>query len=119
VAGLAGAHHERLDGSGYHRGARAAELWRSQRLLAAADVFASLTEERPYRAARKLSEAVVELEAEVAAGAASTPSPPRLWLRPRAFPRVVQRGRATSAHARSRFSVSSRGGSPTERSQRR
>jgi HD-GYP domain-containing protein (c-di-GMP phosphodiesterase class II) len=68
VSGLAGAHHERLDGSGYHRGARGAELSRSERLLAAADVFASLTEERPYRPARGLGEAAAELEAEVAAG---------------------------------------------------
>jgi len=68
VAGLAGAHHERLDASGYHRGARAPELSRSQRLLAAADAFAALTEDRPYRPARELAAAVAELELEVAAG---------------------------------------------------
>ncbi len=68
IADLAGAHHERLDGSGYHRGARAPELSRSQRLLAAADTFAALTEERPYRPARKPTEAVPELELEVGAG---------------------------------------------------
>ena len=38
LALLAGSHHERLDGSGYHRGAAAAQLSVGARLLAAADV---------------------------------------------------------------------------------
>jgi DNA-binding CsgD family transcriptional regulator len=67
-ADLAASHHERLDGGGYHRGARAPELTRDERLLAAADVLAALTEERAHRPARSLSEAALELEAEVAAG---------------------------------------------------
>ncbi len=49
LAPLAGAHHERLDGSGYHRGARAPELGRGARVLAAADVLQALGEERPHR----------------------------------------------------------------------
>jgi HD-GYP domain-containing protein (c-di-GMP phosphodiesterase class II) len=47
----AGAHHERLDGSGYHRGSSRAELTLSARLLAAADAFHAMTEPRPHRAA--------------------------------------------------------------------
>ena len=39
VAQIAGAHHERLDRSGYHRGCSGAELPMSARLVAAADVF--------------------------------------------------------------------------------
>ena len=46
---LAGSHHERLDGSGYHRGARDLDL--SERILAAADVVAALGEDRPHRPA--------------------------------------------------------------------
>ena len=45
-------HHERLDGSGYHRGAAAAELSRPARLVAAADAYHAMTEPRPYRQAR-------------------------------------------------------------------
>ena len=45
---VAGAHHERLDGSGYHRGARA-ELAFPARLLAAADAYHAMTEPRPHR----------------------------------------------------------------------
>ena len=37
LALLAGSHHERLDGSGYHRGAKAGQLDVGARLLAAAD----------------------------------------------------------------------------------
>lgn len=49
VAAVAGAHHERLDGSGYHRGVDSASLSPAARLLAAADAFHSKTEPRPYR----------------------------------------------------------------------
>ena len=46
---VAAAHHERLDGSGYHRGATAAGLPRPARLLAAADAYHAMTEPRPHR----------------------------------------------------------------------
>ena len=42
-------HHERLDGSGYHRGSSAAGLAPSARLLAAADAYHAMTEPRPHR----------------------------------------------------------------------
>jgi HD-GYP domain-containing protein (c-di-GMP phosphodiesterase class II) len=47
----AGAHHERLDGRGYHLGLTADELGWMPRILAVADVFEALTADRPYRAA--------------------------------------------------------------------
>ena len=49
LAPVAAAHHERLDGSGYHRGARGGELPRAARLLAAADVLTACGEPRPHR----------------------------------------------------------------------
>ncbi|MDQ4492087.1 HD domain-containing phosphohydrolase [Sinomonas sp. ASV486] len=42
LARLAGMHHERLDGSGYYRGASASELPWAARVLAAADAFREL-----------------------------------------------------------------------------
>lgn len=57
-------HHERVDGSGYHRALSADALSHADRVLAAADVFAALTEERPHRAARPDDEAARTLEAE-------------------------------------------------------
>ena len=57
---LAGSHHERLDGSGYHRGTSGQGLGRSARILAAADCYAAMREDRPYRPA--LEPAAVEKE---------------------------------------------------------
>jgi HD-GYP domain-containing protein (c-di-GMP phosphodiesterase class II) len=65
---LAGLHHERLDGSGYHRGVRAANLPAAARVLAAADSYHALTEETPDRPGMAPAEAAKELEAEAVAG---------------------------------------------------
>jgi HD-GYP domain-containing protein (c-di-GMP phosphodiesterase class II) len=51
VAEIAGAHHERLDGSGYHRGLVAEQLDQPSRILAVADVAEALSADRPYRSA--------------------------------------------------------------------
>jgi HD-GYP domain-containing protein (c-di-GMP phosphodiesterase class II) len=61
-------HHERLDGSGYHRGILAAMLPRAARLLAAADAYHAMTEVRPYRPALPLQRAAEELIGEGRAG---------------------------------------------------
>ncbi len=64
---IAGAHHEKLDGSGYPRGVTAEKIPLQARVLAVADVFEALTAaDRPYRKGRPLSEAVRILEAMVA-----------------------------------------------------
>ena len=44
-------HHERVDGSGYHRALPAEALSHGDRILAAADVLAALTADRPHRPA--------------------------------------------------------------------
>jgi HD-GYP domain-containing protein (c-di-GMP phosphodiesterase class II) len=49
LAPIVGLHHERLDGTGYHRGALASSLSLASRVLAAADVYSALTEPRPHR----------------------------------------------------------------------
>jgi HD-GYP domain-containing protein (c-di-GMP phosphodiesterase class II)/DNA-binding CsgD family transcriptional regulator len=65
---LAGAAQERLDGSGYHRGVPAAVISTGARVLAAADVYQAMTEERPHRRALDPKVAAREMAAEVAAG---------------------------------------------------
>jgi HD-GYP domain-containing protein (c-di-GMP phosphodiesterase class II) len=65
LASLAGAHHERLDGSGYPHGLREDELTLPMRLLAVADVYDALTSERPYRRARSSDDALAVLHSEV------------------------------------------------------
>jgi HD-GYP domain-containing protein (c-di-GMP phosphodiesterase class II) len=65
LAATAGAHHERLDGSGYPRGLSAADLTRPARLLAVADVYEALTSARPYRPARSSQEALTIIRDDV------------------------------------------------------
>jgi HD-GYP domain-containing protein (c-di-GMP phosphodiesterase class II) len=65
---VAGAHHERLDGSGYHRGAAGAELTLPARVLAAADAYHAMTEPRPYREPVPAEQAAVKLAREASAG---------------------------------------------------
>lgn len=68
LAPVAGAHHERLDRSGYHRGAAGAELPLSARVLAAADAYRAMTEPRPHRKPLAHDEAAQILAEEVRAG---------------------------------------------------
>jgi HD-GYP domain-containing protein (c-di-GMP phosphodiesterase class II) len=68
LGALAASHHERLDGSGYHRGLPAASQSAAGRILAAADVYTALTETRPYRPAHPPEEAASLLQAEARAG---------------------------------------------------
>jgi HD-GYP domain-containing protein (c-di-GMP phosphodiesterase class II) len=64
LARLAGLHHERLDGSGYHRGAPPSMLDAPARVLAAADVYQALTEDRPHRQGMAPARAAQVLEGE-------------------------------------------------------
>jgi HD-GYP domain-containing protein (c-di-GMP phosphodiesterase class II) len=70
AARLASLHHERLNGTGYHRGSGAAALPPAARLLAAADVCQALREARPHRAAHGADEAATQLRAELPAARA-------------------------------------------------
>jgi HD-GYP domain-containing protein (c-di-GMP phosphodiesterase class II) len=65
---LASQHHERLDGSGYHRGSPASILSPAARILAAADVYHAMIEPRPHRPARTPETAAEELRREARAG---------------------------------------------------
>lgn len=50
IVETASAHHERLDGKGYHLGLTGERLTATARALAVADVYEALTADRPYRA---------------------------------------------------------------------
>jgi HD-GYP domain-containing protein (c-di-GMP phosphodiesterase class II) len=89
LAPVAAFHHERLDGSGYHRGTTAGALTTPARVLAAADAYHTMTEPRPHRdtlsparAARKLGEEVrsgrLDADAVVAVLAAAGQRVPRV-----------------------------------------
>ena len=75
---MAAAHHERLDGRGYHRGVPAGDLPVSARALAVADVFEALTADRPYRGPMDPDEALAIARRTPATSTSpvSRPSPP-------------------------------------------
>jgi HD-GYP domain-containing protein (c-di-GMP phosphodiesterase class II) len=68
IGRVAGAHHERLDGSGYHRGERAPELAQAACILAAADCYVAMREARPHRPALDAEAAEAELLRDASEG---------------------------------------------------
>jgi HD-GYP domain-containing protein (c-di-GMP phosphodiesterase class II) len=68
LAPVATTHHERIDGSGYHRGSAGPALTPAARLLAAADAFHAMTEPRPQRQALASPEAAEALGRETRDG---------------------------------------------------
>jgi HD-GYP domain-containing protein (c-di-GMP phosphodiesterase class II) len=67
-AEAAGAHHERMDGRGYHRARRAGDLPLEARILATADPFEALTASRPYREGMPAERALGLLRRDEGAG---------------------------------------------------
>lgn len=65
---VACAHHERMDGSGYHRGMTAPSLSAPARILAVADAYHAMTEPRPHRPALPSGSAADALADEARAG---------------------------------------------------
>lgn len=65
---LASQHHERMDGSGYHRAMPGQALSPAARILAAADAYQAMTEARPHRPALSPDVAAEELRREARAG---------------------------------------------------
>lgn len=68
VGRLAAAHHERMDGSGYHRGLSGSLIAAPARILAAADAYHAMGQRRPHRRALDPDEAAAELRADAADG---------------------------------------------------
>jgi HD-GYP domain-containing protein (c-di-GMP phosphodiesterase class II)/DNA-binding CsgD family transcriptional regulator len=68
LAMLVGQHHERSDGTGYHRGLTSVQLTMPSRILAAADSYRCLVEARPHRPSLTESAAAERLQAQARAG---------------------------------------------------
>ena len=68
VSTVAAAHHERLDGSGYHRRVPAVLLDAPARVLAAADAYQAMREPRPHRPALDEEAAAGELRRQIRGG---------------------------------------------------
>lgn len=65
IATWAAFHHEKLDGSGYPFHLTACELSPGARIMAVADIFTALTEDRPYRAGLPVEQALQILHEKV------------------------------------------------------
>lgn len=65
VVEFVGAHHEKLDGSGYPAGLRGGELGLVTRIATVADMYDALTTDRPYRAGLTAHQALAILGREV------------------------------------------------------
>ena len=75
VTEIAGAHHEKINGTGYPKGLTGEELSIPSRMLVIADIFEALTAgDRPYKRGKTLSEALsimarmrdaVEIDADI------------------------------------------------------
>jgi len=61
---ITGAHHEKLDGSGYPLGLKGDEIPLGARIIAVADFFEAITSKRHYRDPMPLDEALLNLRAE-------------------------------------------------------
>jgi putative two-component system response regulator len=67
AADIAGTHHERWDGNGYVAGLVGAEIPLAGRITALADVWDTLTHERPYKPAWDEDRALAEIDAQAGA----------------------------------------------------
>lgn len=64
VAEIIRQHHERMNGSGYPAGLKGEDILIEARVLAVADVVEAMITHRPYRPARKLEDALLEISSQ-------------------------------------------------------
>lgn len=64
LAKIAGAHHERLDGTGYPHGTLANDIPLDTRIITVADIFDAITADRPYRGPIPVKKALEIMDAE-------------------------------------------------------
>ena len=100
LAEIAGAHHEKLDGSGYPDGLTAQQLSLEARIVAVADVYQALIERRPYRPGMSHAQAMVvlhrlagqKLDPHCVAAVAVARDPWTVWTPTTAGPHAPRRG---------------------------
>jgi len=93
-------HHESWDGGGYPRGLRGTQIPLEARIIAVADAFDALTQERPYQAAMSVGAALLKLRE--GAGTRFDPEVVSRLERPRLLARwrrIVREGRAEQHQA--------------------
>jgi HD-GYP domain-containing protein (c-di-GMP phosphodiesterase class II) len=92
VASIAGAHHERLNGTGYPRRLRAEEIPLQSKMMSISDIFDALTaSDRPYKRAVPVPKALDILGFEVRDGHVDGDLV-RIFVESRAYERVLGAG---------------------------
>jgi putative two-component system response regulator len=61
---IAWTHHERWDGTGYPQNLAGADIPLEGRIVAVADAFDAMTNDRPYRRARSVGDAIATIHRE-------------------------------------------------------
>lgn len=64
IVEIIGQHHERLDGSGYPKGLKGAEILLEARIVAVADVVEAMASDRPHRRALGVQGGIAEIRAQ-------------------------------------------------------
>lgn len=91
VPEYASGHHERMDGRGYPRGLRREQMSIPARIIGIADIFEALTAaDRPYKRAKKLSEALLIMQRMKEDGHID-PDLFEVFLRQRVYQRYAER----------------------------
>jgi HD-GYP domain-containing protein (c-di-GMP phosphodiesterase class II) len=90
VPAIAGAHHEKIDGSGYPRGLKGEEIPLGARIIAVADCFEAITAKRHYHEPMRRDEAIAFIKRE--AGKSYEPDLVDAFLRyyERAYPAQLE-----------------------------
>ena len=99
VPAIAGAHHEKIDGSGYPRGLKGEEIPLGARIIAVADFFEAITAKRHYHEPMRREEAIAFLKRE--AGKSFEPRLVDAFLRyyERAYPAQLELGAPVSVQS--------------------
>ncbi len=102
VPAIAGAHHEKMDGSGYPQGLKGEEIPLGARIIAVADFFEAITAKRHYHEPMRREEAIALLKRE--AGKSFEPRLVDAFLRyyEQAYPAQLELGAPVSVASRPR-----------------
>lgn len=115
VASWSSLHQERLDGSGYPFHVREDELPLGARLMAVADVFTGITENRPYRPGMPREEALGVLRGMADRGELDRPLVSLLESHFEAVQRARQEAQSAAVQEYETFRECLRGGTPREK----
>ena len=103
VAQWAAFHHEKLNGSGYPLALKAGDIPLGAKIMAVADVFSAITEDRPYRTGMPREKTLAILDENAASGALS---PELIAILKRHFDEINQARSEASAKAGARYYAS-------------